>query len=143
MPPQVMAEAMPVLASTTALRLRPARYFVLAVRPLAPVSRFSACVAMRLLPVPTGVPKSVTGRFALAAVARLVMRAVALPANLASRALITFLDSLCVSIFVRSSTRIPWKKSANLVQAALAVGIVTLRTKSSTKQRKWTVLGGG
>ena len=63
-PPQVAAGTNPVLTSTNALPLRFTTHLARAARPLTPASLLVAWVAMRLLPLPTGVPKSTTGELA-------------------------------------------------------------------------------
>ena len=69
-----MAGVMPVLAKIVALLFIFVMYLARAVRPLAAARRLLACVAMRLLPELTGVPRSVTGAFAFTAVPLAVMR---------------------------------------------------------------------
>ena len=93
-PPHVMAGAMPVFASTVALRLIRAIQPVRVTLPLAAFRRFSACVAMRLLPELTGVPRSVTGRLAFTALPPAVMSLAADAASLGSLDLITVLVGL-------------------------------------------------
>ena len=93
-PPQVMAGVMPVLAKIVALRFILAMNFARAARPFAAARRLLACVAMRLLPELTGVPRSVTGALALTAVPLAVIRLAARLARALPRALMTVLVEL-------------------------------------------------
>ena len=87
-PPQVIAGVIVALRFILAINL--AR----AVRPVAAARRLLACVAMRLLPELTGVPRSVTGALALTAVPLAVMRLAAWLARALSLALMTVLVAL-------------------------------------------------
>ena len=131
-PPHVMAGVMPVLAKIVALLFIFVMYLARAVRPLAAARRLLACVAMRLLPELTGVPRSVTGEFAFTAVPLAVMRLAAWQARALSLALITVFVALCVRCFRCSSVRISWKQSTNSLHAFWAVVSTIRNTKSST-----------
>ena len=64
-PPHVMAGMMLVLISTRALRFFDVSQAVRSARSVAELSRFTAWVATRCLPLPTGVvPRSATGALA-------------------------------------------------------------------------------
>ena len=142
-PPHVIAGQIPVLARMVARLLRRAIHFALDVLPFAAANRLLACVAILLLPVLTGVPRSVTGKFAFTAVPRSVILAAACAASLADLALTTVFVTLWVSCFLPSSVKISWKTSTNLLHARWAVSAISRKTKSSTKHLKCKLLGGG
>ena len=93
-PPQVIAGVIRVLARVVALRFILAMNLARAVRPFAAARRLLACVAMRLFPELTGLPRSVTGALALTAVPLAVMRLAAWLARALSLALMTVLAAL-------------------------------------------------